>query len=176
MHEIHDTMTTSPTRAFLVGVKLKDELQSDAESSLEELRRLAETAGMEVLAEIIQPKETPDPAYFIGRGKLEELEAIAGELKVEAVIFDNDLTPAQTRNLEKALDAIVVDRTSLILQIFAQRAQTRSAKLQVDLSPTAIRVTAFDANVDAPLSTWYGCRWHSRGGRWTRWWSGTWPR
>ena len=134
MHETQDTMTTSPTRAFLVGVKLKDELQSDAESSLEELRRLAETAGMEVLAEIIQPRETPDPAYFIGRGKLEELEAIVSELKVEAVIFDNDLTPAQTRNLEKALDIVVVDRTSLILQIFAQRAQTKAAKLQVDLA------------------------------------------
>ena len=134
MHETQDTTTTSLTRAFLVGVKLKDELQSDAESSLEELRRLAETAGMEVLAEIIQPRETPDPAYFIGRGKLEELEAIVSELKVEAVIFDNDLTPAQTRNLEKALDIVVVDRTSLILQIFAQRAQTKAAKLQVDLA------------------------------------------
>ena len=134
MYETQDTTTTSPTRAFLVGVKLKDELQSDAESSLEELRRLAETAGMEVLAEIIQPRETPDPAYFIGRGKLEELEAIISELKVEAVIFDNDLTPAQTRNLEKALDIVVVDRTSLILQIFAQRAQTKAAKLQVDLA------------------------------------------
>ena len=134
MHETQDTTTTSPTRVFLVGVKLKDELQSDAESSLEELRRLAETAGMEVMAEIIQPRETPDPAYFIGRGKLEELEAIVSELKVEAVIFDNDLTPAQTRNLEKALDIVVVDRTSLILQIFAQRAQTKAAKLQVDLA------------------------------------------
>ena len=134
MHETYDTMKASPTRAFLVGVKLKDELQSDAESSLEELRRLAETAGMEVLAEIIQSRETPDPAYFIGRGKLEELEAIVSELKVEAVIFDNDLTPAQTRNLEKALDIVVVDRTSLILQIFAQRAQTKAAKLQVDLA------------------------------------------
>ena len=134
MHETQDTMTSSPTRAFLVGVKLKDELQSDAESSLEELKRLAETAGMEVLAEIIQPKETPDPAYFIGRGKLEELEAIVSELEVEAIIFDNDLTPAQTRNLEKVLDIVVVDRTSLILQIFAQRAQTRAAKLQVDLA------------------------------------------
>ena len=134
MHETYDTMKASPTRAFLVGVKLKDELQTDAESSLEELRRLAETAGMEVLAEIIQPKQTPDPAYFIGRGKLEELEAIFSELKVEAVIFDNDLTPAQTRNLEKALDIVVIDRTSLILQIFAQRAQTKAAKLQVDLA------------------------------------------
>ena len=115
-------------------MKLKGELQSDAENSLEELRRLAETAGMEVLAEIIQPKETPDPAYFIGRGKLEELEAIVSELEVEAVVFDNDLTPAQTRNLEKSLDIVVVDRTSLILQIFAQRAQTKAAKLQVDLA------------------------------------------
>ena len=134
MHETQDTTTTSPTRAILVGVKLKDELRSDAESSLEELRRLAETAGMEVLAELMQPKETPDPAYFIGRGKLEELEPLISELKVEAVIFDNDLTPAQTRNLEKALDIVAIDRTSLILQIFAQRAQTKAAKLQVDLA------------------------------------------
>ena len=134
MHETYDTMKASPTRAFLVGVKLKDELQTNAESSLEELRRLAETAGMEVLAETVQPKQTPDPAYFIGRGKLEELEAIFSELKVEAVIFDNDLTPAQTRNLEKILDIVVIDRTSLILQIFAQRAQTKAAKLQVDLA------------------------------------------
>ncbi len=134
MHETYDAMNTAPTRAFLVGVKLKDELQSDAESSLEELTRLAETAGMEVLAETVQPKETPDPAYFIGRGKLEEIEAIVGELKVDAIIFDNDLTPAQTRNLEKVLDIVVIDRTSLILQIFAQRAQTKSAKLQVDLA------------------------------------------
>ena len=134
MHETQNTMTTSPTQAFLVGVKLKDELQRDAESSLEELGRLAETSGMEVLAEIIQSRETPDPAYFIGRGKLEEIEAIVSELKVEAIVFDNDLTPAQTRNLEKALDIVVVDRTSLILQIFAQRAQTKAAKLQVDLA------------------------------------------
>ena len=134
MHEGQDTMTTSPTRAILVGVKLKDELRSEVESSLEELRRLAETAGMEVFAETIQPKETPDPAYFIGRGKIEELEAVIGELKVEAIIFDNDLTPAQTRNLEKGLDIIAIDRTSLILQIFAQRAQTKAAKLQVDLA------------------------------------------
>ena len=140
-------------------------LQSEAESSLEELRRLAETAGMEVLAEIIQPRETPDPAYFIGRGKLGELEAIVSELKVEAVIFDNDLTPAQTRNLEKALDLdiVVVDRTSLILQIFAQRAQTKAAQLQVGSCSTAICVAAFDADVDAPLSTWYRGRRH--GGR-----------
>ena len=170
MHETHDTMTTSPTRAFLVGVKLKDELQTDAESSLEELRRLAETAGMEVLAEIIQPKETPDPAYFIGRGKLEELETVVSELKVEAVIFDNDLT-AQTRNLEKALDLdiVVVDRTSLILQIFAQRAQTKAAQLQVDLAQLQYalpRLTRMWTHLSR-LGT--GRRRYSRGKRWTCW-------
>ena len=69
MHETQDTMTTSPTRAFLVGVKLKDELQSDAESSLEELRRLAETAGMEVLAEIIQPTRNARSRLFYRAGK-----------------------------------------------------------------------------------------------------------
>lgn len=134
MHEGQDTMTISPMRSILVGVKLKTESRSEAESSLEELRRLAETAEMEVLCEIIQPKETPDPAYFIGRGKMEELGTLIDELKAEAIIFDNDLTPAQTRNLEKTLDTIAIDRTSLILQIFAQRAQTKAAKLQVDLA------------------------------------------
>jgi GTP-binding protein HflX len=134
MHEGQDTMTISPMRSILVGVKLKAESRSEAESSLEELRRLAETAEMEVLCEVIQPKETPDPAYFIGRGKMEELGTLIDELKAEAIIFDNDLTPAQTRNLEKTLDTIAIDRTSLILQIFAQRAQTKAAKLQVDLA------------------------------------------
>ena len=134
MHKGQDTMTISPMRSILVGVKLKTESRSEAESSLEELRRLAETAEMEVLCEIIQSKETPDPAYFIGRGKMEELGTLIDELKAEAIIFDNDLTPAQTRNLEKTLDTIAIDRTSLILQIFAQRAQTKAAKLQVDLA------------------------------------------
>jgi GTP-binding protein HflX len=127
-------MTPAITKAILVGVKLKDESRREAESSIEELRRLAETAGVEALCETIQPKDAPDPTYFIGRGKVEELKALAAELKAEAVIFDNNLTPAQTRNLEKTLDAMVIDRTSLILQIFMQRAQTREAKLQVDLA------------------------------------------
>ena len=134
MPAAHDTMVTSVERAILIGVKLQADSKSEVQDSLEELKQLAETARMQVVCEIIQPRETPDPAYFIGRGKIEELEALIGELRADALVFDNDLTPAQTRNIEKALDTTAIDRTSLILHIFAQRAQTKEAKLQVDLA------------------------------------------
>ena len=135
MQSMHETMTSVPQRAILVGVKLKNELRSEVEDSLKELGQLAATAGMEVLCEVMQPKDAPDPAYFIGRGKVDELNALIGELKADVIIFDHDLTPAQTRNIEKVLETIVaVDRTGLILEIFVQRAQTKEAKLQVELA------------------------------------------
>ena len=135
MPQMYETpTTTSPQRAILVGVKLKNDLMSEVEDSLEELKQLAETAGMEAVCEVVQSRETPNPTYFIGRGKVEEVEALMEELKADAIIFDEDLTPAQTRNIEKALDTVAIDRTGLILEIFAQRAQTKEATLQVDLA------------------------------------------
>ena len=125
---------TSSERAILVGVKLRKGLMHEVEDSLAELEQLAETAGMEVVGEIVQTRESPNPTYFVGQGKLKELQVQTEELRADAAIFDEDLTPAQTRNIEEALDIVVIDRTGLILEIFKQRAQTKEATLQVDLA------------------------------------------
>lgn len=135
MREMSETTwRTSPSRAILVGVKLKKGLMHEMEDSLAELEQLADTAGMNVIGEIVQTRESPNPTFFVGQGKIEELQVSIEELRADTVIFDEDLTPAQTRNIEGALDIVVVDRTGLILEIFKQRAQTREATLQVDLA------------------------------------------
>ena len=102
--------------------------------SLEELERLADTAGARVLGLMTLRRGRIHPATFIGKGKLEELKAQAESVDAEMVIFDDDLSPAQVRNLEKALGCKVVDRSELILDIFARRARTREARLQVELA------------------------------------------
>ncbi|MDE0301230.1 MAG: GTPase HflX [Candidatus Poribacteria bacterium] len=127
-------LDASSQRVILVGVKLANGLMHEVEDSLAELEQLATTAGMRVVGEVIQTRESPNPTYFIGQGKIGELQTLIEELHADAVIFDDDLTPAQTRNIEAALDVVVVDRTGLILEIFRQRAQTREATLQVDLA------------------------------------------
>lgn len=99
-----------------------------------ELTELADSAGAEVVGVITQNRSQPDAAFFIGRGKLMELREAAVALDASLAIFDHDLTPAQLTNLENSLDLVIVDRTQLILDIFAQRAQTREGKLQVELA------------------------------------------
>jgi len=101
---------------------------------LAELQELAVTAGAVPVALVTGRRQTPDPRYFIGKGKLEELAAAVLEHEVQLVLFNHTLTPSQERNLEKALSARVVDRTGLILDIFAQRARTFEGKLQVELA------------------------------------------
>ncbi len=105
-----------------------------AEDSLEELRELAAGAGAEVLDSILQQREAPDAATFVGRGKLDELKGLAEGLSADLVVFDSDLSPTQLRNLEGALDCRVIDRTQLILDIFARHARTREGQLQVELA------------------------------------------
>ena len=135
MPELYDTRAPNPpSRAILIGVKLRGNLMQEAEESLQELRQLAETAGIEVVCETIQPRNAPNPTYFIGEGKVEELKPLIEELYADAIIFDEELSPAQNRNLEKALDVATIDRTGLILQVFAQRALTKEARLQVALA------------------------------------------
>ncbi|RJQ25511.1 MAG: GTPase HflX, partial [Peptococcaceae bacterium] len=102
--------------------------------SLEELARLAETAGAAPAAKVLQQKSRPDAAFFIGRGKVKELALLRQNLSAELIIFDEELTPTQTRNLQNAAGCRVIDRTALILDIFAQRARTREGKLQVELA------------------------------------------
>ncbi len=107
---------------------------SSVEESLAEFRELVTSAGAEVLGEIIQRRPRPDPATLIGSGKLEELSAVAASSHASVILFDHDLSPTQLRNLEDALPCRVVDRTQLILDIFARHARTREGQLQVELA------------------------------------------
>ncbi len=133
--QLYDTRAPNPpSRAILVGVKLRDTLMHETEESLSELRQLTETAGIQAVCETIQSRNLPNPTYFIGAGKVEELKTLVTELEADAIIFDEEMSPAQTRNVEIALDTTVIDRTGLILQVFAQRAQTKAASLQVALA------------------------------------------
>ncbi len=119
-------------RAILVGVDRQGGW--DVADSLAELAQLAETAGAEVLDSLWQKRDRPDAAYFIGRGKVQDIAAARQEKGANLVIFDDELSPAQQRNLEQALGTKVLDRTALILDIFAQRARTHEGKLQVELA------------------------------------------
>ncbi|HTI36289.1 MAG TPA: GTPase HflX [Vicinamibacterales bacterium] len=121
-------------RAALVGLFTDSHQQLDPEHSLDELSALAAAAGAEVVLRIMQERGRPDAATFLGSGKVAQLAAAADELNATLVIFNNELSPAQLRNLERALDRKVIDRTQLILDIFARRARTREGKLQVELA------------------------------------------
>jgi GTP-binding protein HflX len=128
--------------AILVGLDLKrpgrasaqDTRERSAADSLEELGTLAESAGAEVIARVLQSRDAPEAATLIGSGKVTELAEQAEALGASVVLFDRDLTPTQLRNLEKALPCKVIDRTQLILDIFARRARTREGQLQVELA------------------------------------------
>jgi len=117
-------------QAVLVGVNL----DGRGDGLLDELVSLADTAGIPTLATVTQNRSRPDGATYIGKGKTEEVRALAEEVRADVVIFNNDLSPGQSRNLEEALGRKVVDRTQLILDIFAQRAATKEAKLQVEVA------------------------------------------
>lgn len=121
-------------RAILVSLAWDSEPDDLVHYALEELRRLAETAGVEVLDSVLQRRERPDVKYLIGKGKVEEVRLKLRALEGNTVIFNQELTGSQVRNLEEALDAKIIDRTQLILDIFAQRAKTREGMLQVELA------------------------------------------
>jgi GTPase len=132
---------TGAERAILVGLDLKSRSHRTlsprahaAEESLEELKALADTAGARVEDAIIQSRQAPDAATLIGSGKLEELRQLVSVHNADMILFDADLTPTQLRNLERALHCKILDRTQLILDIFARRARTREGQLQVELA------------------------------------------
>ena len=106
----------------------------DADESLAEFRTLAESAGAEVVGEILQRRDRPDPATLIGAGKLEEIAGAAASVDADVLLFDHDLSPSQQRNIEKIIQRRVIDRTQLILDIFAKHARTREGQLQVELA------------------------------------------
>jgi GTP-binding protein HflX len=118
--------------AILVGVLPKDRRSNGF--PLEELEGLAQTAGTRVVGHLTQRRDAPDAATYLGKGKVDELKCLADSADADLVIFDNDLSPGQTRNLEQALGIKVLDRTELILDIFAGRAQTHEARLAVELA------------------------------------------
>ena len=117
-------------RALLVGVDIGEE--DDFEQSMEELGSLAEACGMQVAGIITQRLDAPNKALYVGSGKVEEIREYAGQCGAEIIVFDNALSPSQIRNLNQELGLPILDRTTLILDIFALRAQTREAKLQVE--------------------------------------------
>ena len=115
-------------------------ISTDSEQSLDELAGLAETAGALVITRVLQNRQKPDPATYIGSGKAEELSLTCQALEIDLAIFDDELTGAQKRNLENALGVRVIDRTALILDIFAQHAQSAEGKLQVELAQMKYRL------------------------------------
>lgn len=122
-----------PERAVLVAVKLRGGDGWGAEDSLEELEQLARAAGVEVVGRVVQ--KLPSPTHFyLGKGKLEELAALKGQLGYNVVITDDELSPVQQRNMERVLKVKIIDRSALILDIFAKRARTREGQLQVELA------------------------------------------
>jgi GTP-binding protein HflX len=129
-----ETRKTRPERVFLVGAEFKSRRRLDTRDSLAELGELAATAGGEVVGDGFQKLDAPAPATFIGKGKAEEFTGFCRRHEVDTVIFDDELSPAQSRTLEGIFNCKILDRTSLILDIFAQRARTREGKLQIELA------------------------------------------
>jgi GTP-binding protein HflX len=135
VYELNRAESVASEAAVLVGVLLPDRKRHGPPlEELEELEGLAATAGVRVVGQLTQRREAPDAATYLGHGKVEELTRLAAALDADLVIFDNDLSPGQTRNLEKAIGLKVLDRTELILDIFAGRAQTAQARLAVELA------------------------------------------
>ena len=144
-NELFVTEVPAEGRAALVGIINRECPEEEAERSLDELARLLDTAGGETVVRMLQAKETPDVRTFIGSGKVEELAELCKVNSVDLVVFDTELTPSQIRNLEDGLDGRrVIDRSMLILDIFALHAKTGESKLQVELAQlkyTAPRLT-----------------------------------
>ena len=134
MTTMHPTRPDAPERAWLIATTLGDQPRAEVEDSLRELRALAKTARAEVVGETLCRLRALQPATYIGRGKAEQIAGAIQDADVRLVIFDDDLTPAQGRMLEEILGVRVVDRTQLILDIFAQRALTLEGSLQIELA------------------------------------------
>ena len=132
MIELTRTDSVASEAAFLVGVLMNG--RSTEEQPLDELEGLATTAGARVVGALTQRRESPDVATYLGSGKVEELQRLSAAADADVVVFDNDLSPGQTRNLEKAIGLKVLDRSELILDIFATRAKTYEARLAVELA------------------------------------------
>jgi GTPase len=121
-------------KIVLVGVVSFPRTLAEVEAGLDELSLLVDTAGADEMARVVQARDTPDPATYIGKGKVEELRELCEAVDSDTVVFDDELTPAQQRNLEKILGRTAIDRTAVILDIFAQNARSEEGKAQVELA------------------------------------------
>src|SRR5262245_53108187 len=131
---MHEVKSRDVERTMLVGLERGGHQRWEVRDSLEELGELARSAGADVVESVSQKLPQPAPNFFIGRGQAEEIAQVCTKKDVQTVIFDDDLSPAQARNLERVFNCKVLDRTELILDIFAQRAHTREGKLQIELA------------------------------------------
>ena len=138
MAELYENKEAARERVILVGVCTRE--NENVEESLDELAELADTAGAEAVGRVIQNRESMHPGTYIGSGKIDEVRELAAELHADGVICDDELTPAQLRGLEQELDLKVMDRTLVILDIFAQHATTSEGKLQVELAQLRYRL------------------------------------
>ncbi len=129
-----DAAAMQPAKAGAKSSSKPSVPEFDADESLAELRALAESAGADVVGELLQRRDRPDPATLVGAGKLEEIAGAAASVDADVLLFDHDLSPSQQRNIEKIVKRRVIDRTQLILDIFARHARTREGQLQVELA------------------------------------------
>jgi GTP-binding protein HflX len=127
-------------KIVLVGVSIPPETMEETEASVDELALLGDTAGADEVARVFQRRQAPDPPTYVGRGKAEELREVAVTTDCDTVVFDNELTPAQQFNLEKLLGRTAIDRTAVILDIFAQNAHSQEGKAQVELAQLRYRL------------------------------------
>ncbi len=127
-------------KIVLVGVTVPPAREEETELHLDELALLVDTAGADEAARVMQRRDHPDPATFVGKGKAEELRDLSNALDADTVVFDDELSPAQSRNLEKILGRTAIDRTAVILDIFAQNARTQEGKAQVELAQIEYRL------------------------------------
>ena len=129
-----DLIKDQKERAIVVGVVTRSIHKRQAEEYLDELTLLADTAGATVIHRIMQERNKVDPAFYIGKGKVEQIAKLVEDDDIASVIFDDDLSPAQVRNLETSINRKILDRSGLILDIFASRAKTNEARTQVELA------------------------------------------
>jgi GTP-binding protein HflX len=139
-------------KIILVGVILDDDTEEEVNESLDELERLVDTAGADVVARVTQRRRAPDPAYYIGKGKAQELRELSLAVDADTVVFDNELSPGQQFNLEKLLGRTALDRTAVILDIFAQNSHTLEGKAQVELALLNYRLPRIRRGAAAALT------------------------
>ena len=143
---------TTREKIVLVGVTLPPYTDDDTEASLDELALLVDTAGADEVARMQQRREHPDSAFYLGKGKAEELRELCLAVDADTVVFDNELAPAQQYNLEKLLGRTALDRTAVILDIFAQNAHTQEGRAQVELALLRYRLPRMRRGASANLS------------------------